>query len=464
MFFQQIVREDLGCAAYLVGSTDAGTCVVVDPRVDEVDEIIDITAAKGMRVTAIVETHNHADHVAGHEELAKRTGANVYVHASAGVSYPHHAVRDGDEIRAGEVTLRVVHTPGHRPEHIALEVAGTSRSEEPWLVLTGDSLFIGDVARPDLAVDGTEGAQELYTSLFGKLLKLSDGVEIYPGHVAGSLCGRAMNLKTSSTIGYERRHNGALQANTQSDFVRDINANLPQRPPNMQRIVEINKGAEDSPSSSAPGLSSEEFDEARHEALVLDVRSPGEYGSGHVPGALNVDLRGPQFGTRVGFVVPSNRVILLVLSETGDLEYALTELAVVGYTRVRGVLTGGMESWQRDGLPVETIPQVSVAELRDEIRRGTVGVLDVREDNEWQSGHIENAVHIPFHQLTAHVDDVPRADTLAVVCGSGQRSSIATSILQAHGVSGLQNVEGGMSAWNGSGYETTFEQPVEQRA
>ncbi|GAC1513089.1 MAG: hypothetical protein NVS2B16_17190 [Chloroflexota bacterium] len=191
---------------------------------DEVDEIIDVITAKGMQVTATVKTHNHADHVAGLEELAERTGANVSVHGSAGVSYPHRAVRDGDEIRASEVTLHVVPTPGHRPEHIALEVADMSHSEKPWLVLTGDSFSIGDVARPDLAVDGTEGAQDLCTSLFGTLLKLLDGVEVYPGP----------------------------------------------------------------------------------EALVLDVRSPGEYGSGRIPGALNVDLHGPQFGTRFGFVVPSS--------------------------------------------------------------------------------------------------------------------------------------------------------------
>src|SRR5258708_34938924 len=209
MYFKQLVKEDLGCASYIVGCPNAGICAVVDPRIDMVEEILALTSAKGLQITAVIETHNHADHISGHGELAERTGARIYVHEQAGVAFPHHDLKDGSELTFGAVKARVIHTPGHRPEHIALAVSDTSRSDDPWLVLTGDSLFIGDVARPDLAVPGEEGAEALYGSIFHRLLELEDGVEVYPAHVAGSLCGRGMNAKTGSPIGFERKRNPA---------------------------------------------------------------------------------------------------------------------------------------------------------------------------------------------------------------------------------------------------------------
>ena len=236
MYFKQLVKEDLGCASYLVGDTDAGICAVVDPRLDLVEDILELVAAKGMRVTAVIETHLHADHLSGHRELARCTGATIYVHELANAAYPHTPLKDGDELWGGVVKLRVIHTPGHRPEHIALAVSDTSRSDDPWLVLTGDSLFIGDVARPDLAVAAEEGAAALYESIFERLLHLDDGVEVYPAHVAGSLCGRGMSHKTSSTIGFERKHNPAVSPRPRTTFIADLTANLPPRPPNMRGI------------------------------------------------------------------------------------------------------------------------------------------------------------------------------------------------------------------------------------
>jgi hydroxyacylglutathione hydrolase len=241
MYFKQLVKEDLGCASYMVGCVNEGVCAVVDPRLDMVDDILELAAAKDMQIKAVIETHNHADHISGHGEIARRTGAPIYVHEQAEVAYPHRNLKDGDELRFGVAKLHVIHTPGHRPEHIALAVSDTSRSEDPWLVLTGDSLFIGDVARPDLAVPGEQGADALYDSIFDRLFKLEDGVEIYPAHVAGSLCGRGMNPKTSSTIGFERKHNPAAAPRSRSEFIRDMNENLPQRPPNMFNIVERNR-------------------------------------------------------------------------------------------------------------------------------------------------------------------------------------------------------------------------------
>ena len=226
MYFKQLVKEDLGCASYIVGCTSAGTCAIIDPRLDMVEDILELTAAKGLQVKAVIETHNHADHLSGHGELNRRTGAEIYVHEQAGVKYPHKTLKDGDELQFGVASLRVMHTPGHRPEHIALAVSDTSRSTDPWLVLTGDSLFIGDVARPDLAVPGEEGASVLYDSIFNRLLKLDDGVEVYPAHVAGSLCGRGMSSKTSSTIGFERKHNTAATPRSRIEFIHDMNENL----------------------------------------------------------------------------------------------------------------------------------------------------------------------------------------------------------------------------------------------
>src|SRR5258706_8010373 len=242
MYFKHVVKEASGCASYIVGCTAASVCAVVDPRLDMVDDILALAEAKGMQVAAVIETHNHADHVSGHGEIARRTGAEIYVHELADVAYPHQNLKDGDELRFGVAKLRVIHTPGHRPEHIALAVSDTSRSDDPWLVLTGDSLFIGAVAPPDLAISGQEGADALYDSIFERLLHFDDGVEVYPAHVAGSLCGLGMNAKTKSTIGFERKHNLAIVPRPRPVFIKDMNENLPQRPPNMYNIVERNRG------------------------------------------------------------------------------------------------------------------------------------------------------------------------------------------------------------------------------
>lgn len=461
MYFKQIVKEDLGCAGYIVGCTTAGVCAIVDPRLDMVDDILTLAGAKGLKIAAVIETHNHADHISGHGDIARRTGADIYVHEKAQVDYPHKNLRDGDELRFGVVKMRVMHTPGHRPEHIALAVADTSRSEEPWLVLTGDSLFIGDVARPDLAVPGEEGASVLYDSLFEHLLKLDDGVEVYPAHVAGSLCGRGMSAKTSSTIGFERKYNPAVAPRSRTEFVRDMNENLPQRPPNMYNIVERNR--EDYVQSETP-LVSRPLDaatfqrEMQNGALVIDTRSPQTFCEGHIPGSLHVDLHGSAFPTRVGFVAAPDSRLLLVVNNEDDLREVVTELAVVGYDRVIGYLAGGMAVWREAGLGVQTLHAMPVEELRK--LRSSLPVLDVRDQGEWDEGHIEGAQHLPYYFIEQRLQEQPTTlegdvkKPLAVICGSGQRSAIACSILQRHGFTHLFNIVGGMEAWNDQGFET----------
>ena len=454
MYFKQLVKEDLGCASYIVGCTTAGVCAVVDPRLDTVDDILEQAAARGMRVTAVIETHNHADHISGHGEIARRTGATICIHELAEVGYPHEKLKDGDELEFGVAKLRVIHTPGHRPEHIALAVSDTSRSDDPWLVLTGDSLFIGDVARPDLAVPGEKGANALYDSIFDRLLQLEDGVEVYPAHVAGSLCGRGMSARTSSTIGYERKHNPAVVPRPRSTFIADINENLPERPPNMFNIVERNRGDYTHQASPLAPLPLEPLAfqrEMEGGGLVVDTRSPTQFGEGHIPGALQVYLRGSAFATRVGFVASPKNRLLLVVKDERDLHDAVVQLAVVGFDQVVGYLDGGMSAWQEAGLPVQQLEQMPVERLHS--LRHELNILDVRDQDEWEEGHIRGARHIPYYFIEQHIKELDDSRPLGVLCASGQRSSLACSILQRHGFTQLFNVEGGMDAWAKEGFE-----------
>src|SRR6266699_2836342 len=419
MYFKQLVKEDLGCASYIIGCTSAGTCAIIDPRLDMVDDILELTAAKGLKVKAVIETHNHADHISGHGELSRRTGAEIYVHEQADVKYPHKILKDGDELQFGVARLRVIHTPGHRPEHISLTVSDTSRSNDPWLVLTGDSLFIGDIARPDLAVPGEAGASVLYDSIFNRLLKLDDGVEVYPAHVAGSLCGRGMSSRTSSTIGVERNRD---------DFTH-MEAPLYPRPLDALTFQhEIENGA-----------------------LVIDTRSTHAFGEGHIPGSIHVYLRGSSFATRVGFVASPENHLLLVVKNERDLHEAISQLAVVGFDQVVGYLEGGMAAWQEADLPVQQLGQIAVETLHS--MRHDLKILDVRDKSEWEEGHIKGAIHIPYYFLVQRLHELDNTQPLALICASGQRSSIACSLLQKNGFTQLFNVVGGMDAWNESGLE-----------
>src|SRR5438034_6053428 len=419
-----------------------------------VDDILEIAAAKGLKVKAVIETHDHADHISGHGELSRRTGAEIYVHEQADVKDPHKSLKDGDELQFGVARLRVIHTPGHRPEHISLAISDTSRSDEPWLVLTGDSLFIGDIARPDLAVPGEEGASVLYDSIFNRLLKLDDGVEVYPAHVAGSLCGRGMSSKYSSTIGFERKHNTAAVPRSRMEFIRDMNDNLPQRPPNMYNIIERNRddfAHVESPLYPKP-LDAHTFQrEIENGALVIDTRSPRAFGEGHIPGSIHVYLRSSSFATRVGFVVSPENRLLLVLKNEGELHTAINQLSIVGFDQVVGYLDGGMSTWQEAGLPIQQLSQIAVETLHS--MRHDLKILDVRDKSEWEEGHIKGATHITYYFLVQRLQELDNTQPLAPICASGQRSSIDCSLLQKNGFTQLFNVVGGMDAWDEAGLE-----------
>jgi hydroxyacylglutathione hydrolase len=457
VYFKQFYLGCLAHASYLIGSE--GEAAVVDPRRD-VEEYLAEAAAQGLRIRYVVETHLHADFVGGHRELAERTGAQVVFGAKAGAAFPHRPVRDGDEIRVGAVVLRFLETPGHTPESVSILVVDTAVSPAPKMVLTGDTLFIGDVGRPDLA--GGRGltpdamAGMLYDSLHGKLLKLPDDVLVYPAHGAGSLCGRNISTDTWSTIGEQRRSNYALQPMARDAFVKMMTADLPELPPYFAMDVEMNRGGAppltDHP--PPPALSPEAARKAAQAgAMLLDVRPSAAYGTGHLPESLNVGLGG-QFASWAGTLVPAGRLIVVIADDEAGAHEAVVRLARVGLEAVEGYLDGGVAAWDRAGLPLVARAQITVDELAARRREvADLQVVDVRRKGEYAAGHVPGARHLPLDRLER---DVARLDPLrptAAICAGGYRSSTATSLLERHGFADLVNVIGGTSAWIAAGHE-----------
>ncbi|MDT7806499.1 MAG: hydroxyacylglutathione hydrolase [Acidobacteriota bacterium] len=463
MYFKQFYLSCLAHASYLVGSE--GEAAVVDPQRD-VEQYIVEAAAQDLKIKYVVETHLHADFVSGHRELAARTGAEIVFGARAGARFPHHAVRDGDELPIGKVILRVLETPGHTPESISLIVIDREVSEVPRKVLTGDTLFIGDVGRPDLAgASGYTSAQMaalMYESLHGKLLKLDDEVEVWPAHGAGSMCGRNISKETSSTIGQQRRFNYALAPMPRDEFVRMLTTDLPEAPAYFPVDAAINReGARPLTDIRSPSslLAQQVAAYANLGYVVLDVRTPAEFGAGHVPGALNIGLGG-QFASWAGALIPLSAALILVAAEEAQVDEAVMRLARVGHDSVRGYLRGGMEGWREAGLEVGEVEQISVAVLRRMLEeRPDLQVLDVRRSPEFAAGHAPRAASAPLGtRLREEAARLDRERPVAVICAGGYRSSAATSMLRPLGFPHLYNVEGGTGAWIAAGF------PVEKPA
>ncbi len=452
MIFQQILNEESGCLSYLIGCGQAGRAVIVDPGRDRVPEYLRLARKKGLTISHIVETHTHADHISGNRDLAEAARAPILVHRAAGVAFAHEAVSDGDEIRIGNVRLTVAHTPGHTPDSICLLVTDLSRGEAPWFVLTGDTLFVGSVGRPDLG--GVRAAEDTWESLQRVLLPLDDSVEVYPAHGAGSACGRAMSAKSGSTIGFERRFNPALQLRDRAAFVDFLMRDLPPKPPSFEKIVGKNRGLIPLVSAKPRPYSAREAWEAvRRGEIIVDLRDPGAYGETHIPGALNVWIESPQFAERVAGMIPAGVPLLLLAQGPSDLERAVTALARVGVDDVMGFLHWGMIEWRSEGCPVESVPQISVHELLEWLEQGRdLAVIDVREPFEWLEGHIDGALHLPMLEAVARHAEVPADRPKAVLCAGGLRSSTTISALKRLGIQGWYNVTGGMGAWTKSGY------------
>ncbi|HEX3172854.1 MAG TPA: rhodanese-like domain-containing protein [Solirubrobacterales bacterium] len=453
MFFRQIIHEDLGCASYLVGDSGSGVAGVVDPQWD-IDPYLHLARLHGARIEHVLETHNHADHVSGHGRLARATGATIHVSELAGAEYEHEPLADGDLLELGEdVTIEAIHTPGHRPEHTSFLLRDASRGGDPVAVLTGDSLFVGDVARPDLAVEPREGAADIFRSLHERLLSLPDEVEVWPGHLGGSLCGSSgIDLKTSSTIGFERGHNRALAFAEEAEFVEDAVASLGERPPNVEHIVALNSGPLVEAIGAPARLSPRRFEAAITEgALAVDCRTNEQFDEAHIPGAISASAYDTGFGTKVAQVVPPDAEVVVVAASDGNELDAAELLAAVGL-KVRGFLGGGMSAWRAEERAVQRIEPIGPAELAA-LLDGDGGplVLDVRGADEFATGHIAGALHIPYGELPRRLDELPRDRPVAAICKGGKRSGLAASVLQREGFETIHVARGGVGTWQAEG-------------
>jgi glyoxylase-like metal-dependent hydrolase (beta-lactamase superfamily II)/rhodanese-related sulfurtransferase len=461
MFFEQFYLGCLAHASYMLASE--GEAVVVDPQRD-VDIYLKAAEEHQAKIRHIFETHLHADFVSGHNELAARTGATIYIGASAGAAFPHVAVRDGFELRVGKMRISVSETPGHTPESICLVITDEEKSPKPWAVLTGDTLFLGDVGRPDLSKTHTpkQLAGLLFDSLHDKVMKLSDDVLVYPAHGAGSLCGRNMRAERSSTMGTERLTNYALQINSREEFVRELTENLPARPEYFLQDAEINRAGAGPLSALAPltPVSAQELKILLDDGVIaLDVRPGEQFAEGHVPGSINIALSG-QFASWAGTVLGLSARPVLIGESLEQLSEARLRLARVGIEDARGYLKDGIAGWKQAGFELAETPQISVQDLQRRLQTGQSAVLDVRREPEWQGGHIESAAWWPLDNFKVAAPEIDRDAPVAVHCKSGYRSMIACSLLQRAGFRNVSNVVGGFDAWLLAGLPVEREKPV----
>ena len=457
MLFRQVTHDDLGCASYLIGDEDAGVAAVVDPKL-EIEEYLSLARYLGVSIEHVLETHTHADHVSGHGRLAAATGATIHIHRAAAPGYAHEPFDDGWELELGALRVRALHTPGHRPEHTAFLLLDTGRGDDaPWAVLSGDSLFVGDVARPDLAIDRDEGARGVFRSLQGKLLTLPAEVELWPGHLGGSMCGGpGMDLKISSTIGFERAHNAVLEIGDEDAFVRAALATLGPQPPNFRNIVEVNRGPLLQDGADAHPLAPRQLERRRAEgALLVDVRTELQFDDAHISGSVCITALRAGFGTKLAWIADPAQDIVFVGRDDADGRRAASLAGAVGMTRVAGYLHGGMTAWREEKRPVHSTRRVSVPELHELWERGgAVQVLDVRERAEWDGGHIPGAVHVPYHDLHGLPGGIDPAAPLAVICASGERAAVGASLARRHGAEDVWHVvDGGVGTWGRAGFE-----------
>jgi glyoxylase-like metal-dependent hydrolase (beta-lactamase superfamily II)/rhodanese-related sulfurtransferase len=458
MYFEQFYLGCLAHASYMLASE--GEAVVVDPQRD-VEIYLAAAEANRISIRHIFETHLHADFVSGHRELAARTGARIYIGAEAEATFPHVAVRDGFQLQVGKMRIFALETPGHTPESVCIVVTDEEKSATPWAVLTGDTLFLGDVGRPDLSkrYSPTQLAGMLYDSLHNKVLKLADDVLVYPAHGAGSLCGRNMRAERVSTIGTERLTNYALQIKSREEFVKQLTSNLPTRPEYFSQDAEINRSGA-AALSDLPALPPVEPAELQailaEGGIALDVRAGEEYAAGHVPGSVNIALSG-QFASWAGALLGLAARPVLIAESPEMVTEARMRLARIGLEDARGYLRGGVAAWREAGLPMATLPQISVDALSERLQGADVQglgvqlldvrVLDVRREAEWEAGHIAGAAWWPLDNFKVAPPEIDRKLPIAVHCKGGYRSMIACSLLLRAGFQNVINVVGGFDAW-----------------
>jgi len=454
MIIQLFFTRGIAHSSYLLG--DSNVCAIIDPRRD-VDIYVDAVKSFGMKITHVLETHLHADFVSGHMDLAKRTGAQIYAPKSGDCEFDHVGLSEGDDLKIGNMVLSVLETPGHTPEHITYVVTDRARGTEPSCIFCGDTLFVGDVGRPDLFPGrAKELASDLYESLQSKLLTLPDFCEIYPAHGAGSLCGRAMAAKRSSTVGYEKLYNAALQIEDKDKFVESLTTKMPAAPDHFSRCSEINRKGPaliENLSVLMPldPLAFKKTAEKRN-TVVLDTRSYEAFGGQHVPGAYHVDFGG-NFATFAGWVIPHDKDILLVSESSEQAQDAAIWLRRVGLDNTIGFLEGKMHSWANEGLPTNHVGQLSAEELHSWITKGeSIMLVDVRARSEFEINHIKGATNIPAPELRTRHEELEKKKQVILICRTGHRSSLAASLLKQQGFKDVSTVAGGMQGYSAAGY------------
>lgn len=468
MLLHQRFIPGLAIASYLVGDERTGEAAVIDPTRD-VEEYLTFARDNDLHIRHILETHVHADFVSGARELKARLQDQPTIHSSGlgGVAwtppYADHVVKDGDEVQVGSMRIKAVHTPGHTPEHVAWALYDDTRSKEtPWVLFTGDFLFVGDVGRPDLlgAEAQRELAHHLYQSVFERLPAVPDITEIFPAHGAGSLCGKAISSRRSSTVGFERRYNPVLVPKPEKQWIGDLMADMPLAPPYFRRMKQVNQAGPAILGPELPGQRrwsvKEVHDRVCDRCLILDVRSKEAFAAAHIPGAINIPF-GHQLPSWAGWVLPYDRPIQLVVDNAAQVPEVVTHLIRVGFDEIQGYLQGGIDGWETSGYPLGMLATLSVQQLAERLKHGAerVTVLDVRTEKEWNAGHIDGALHIHGGKLQEHFAEVPQSKPVAVICGSGYRASIAASFLKREGYAEVSNVVGGMSAWKAAGLPMT---------
>ncbi len=453
MLIKHFFMNKIALSSYILAGEEC--CAVIDPQRD-VDLYIDEARDLGVQITHILQTHMHADFISGHMDLAEKTGAAIYVAKSAKCEFEHVALREGDTIELEDIVIKVLETPGHSPDHLCYVVVDTARGEEPVCTFVGDTLFVGDVGRPDIFPDiANELSDKLYHSLFDKILKLPDYCEVLPAHGAGSLCGRSMGAKWRSTIGYEKKYNPSLQFTDKQEFIHALIDGMPPAPDHFSRCNDINRQG---PELILDLPRMNEFNaEAFHnwveteDIAVVDTRSYLAFGAQHIKGAWSLDIDG-NLPTFAGWVLPIDKDLLIVADSYAKAEETNVWLRRVGQDRVVGYLDGGLSGWVTKGYETSHVAQISAAELRDMIPDIDAFVLlDVRATTEFEMGHIEGAINIPVADLRERYTELDLDDAIIVICSSGNRSSLGTSILCQHGFENVFNVAGGMTGYDAAG-------------
>ncbi len=456
MYFKQITVPGLGCNSYVIGCPGARQAVVVDPKRD-VQEYMDISRDEGMKITHIIETHVHADHVSGNQELKSRTGAPIYYGAGTPVTFDHKELKEGEIIEFGMVKLEIINTPGHTPNSISLLVTDKARSDQPELILTGDLLFVGSIGRPDLAGQEVleEQVKNLYTSLYEKLGRLPDYLEVFPAHGQGSLCGKGLSAKDSSTLGYERRTQPVLQFSGFDEFHADIAGVFPVRPKSFTHIISTNANGvpllERCPMEQT--LNPDQFDKIRAQgATLIDTRDTAAFGGFHIPGAINIGFE-KQMANWIGMVIDPADNLLLVVDDRERYDQMTTELHRIGYDNIYGYLSGGMAGWISSGMPIESLSPISAHDLKAQIdEKQAENIVDVRTPEERAQGFIPASQHVPMTEILAGSLDLPKDKEVILVCGTGYRANIVASHLKQQGFSHVHGLAGGLTAWQNAGF------------